>query len=81
MKVLLIILLVIISMIIGASIPLCIFKSRMVGTLRCAMDPEEPNSAPYMFAEFSKDFYHIYSKNYIVLKVNDVMVTPKNTHK
>ena len=80
MKIILIISVIIISMVVGAAIPLFIFKSRMVGTLRCAMDPEEPNSAPYMFAEFNKDFYHIYSKNYIVLKVNDVMVTPKDTH-
>ena len=81
MKIALIILLIIISMIIGAVVPLFIFKSRIVGTLRCAMDPEEPNSAPYMFAEFNKDFYYIYSKKYIVLKINDVMVTPKDTHK
>lgn len=81
MKIILIISVIIISMVVGAAIPLFIFKSRMVGTLRCAMDPEEPNSAPYMFAEFNKDFYYIFSKNYIVLKVNDVMITPKDTHK
>ena len=45
-----------------------LFRKNMVGTL--LVNTSDPDDAPYLFLELSKDVSDVTNKRYVVLKVN-----------
>lgn len=57
-----------IGIFIGVVLTLLLFRKNMVGTL--LVNTSDPDDAPYLFLELSKDVSDVTNKRYVVLKVN-----------
>ena len=66
------------GILVGFVLSLFIFRSKAVGTLRCARDLSEPDIDPYIFLELDKGVSEIHSRKYVVMKVNSQVITNKD---
>lgn len=57
-----------IGIFIGVVLAILLFRKNMVGTL--LVNTSDPDDAPYLFLELSKDVSDVTNKRYVVLKVN-----------
>lgn len=57
-----------IGIFIGVVLTVLLFRKNMVGTL--LVNTSDPDDAPYLFLELSKDVSDVTNKRYVVLKVN-----------
>lgn len=57
-----------IGIFIGVVLTLLLFRKNTVGTL--LVNTSDPDDAPYLFLELSKDVSDVTNKRYVVLKVN-----------
>lgn len=57
-----------IGIFIGVVLTILLFRKNMVGTL--LVNTSDPDDAPYLFLELSKDVSDVTNKRYVILKVN-----------
>ena len=57
-----------IGIFIGVLLTVFFLRKNMVGTL--LVNTSDPDDAPYLFLELSKDVSDVTSKRYVILKVN-----------
>lgn len=69
------------GILVGVILSVLVFKVAKVGTLIFYRDSYEPNTELLMSAELDKDIYSIYSRRYVIFRINDKIVSVNNTQK